>query len=145
MLLRVNKENQQRLVYSMSKPFIGVETWYTHIEQATFSWRVVAKILRPYFQAYPIIISTNLLLQATLDKLNLFGWIIKWAMELSEHGIQYKPRLSLKRQVLTKFIAKLPEIEAVEGSDGSSMGMGHEKHVSIKSLWMWNSSASKKN
>ena len=55
-------------------------------------------------------------------------------MELSEHGIQYKPRLSLKGQVLTKFIAELPEIEAVEGSDGSSMGMGHEKHVSIKSL-----------
>ena len=34
---------------------------------------------------------------------------MKWAIELSEYDIQYKPRLSLKGQVLTNFIAKLPQ------------------------------------
>ena len=31
-----------------------------------------------------------------------------WAVELSEYGIQYKPRLSKKRQVLADFIAEIP-------------------------------------
>ena len=32
----------------------------------------------------------------------------KWAIELSEYGIQYKPRLSLKGKVLVDFITELP-------------------------------------
>ena len=32
-------------------------------------------------------------------------------MELSEYGIQYKPRLSKKGQVLTDFIAVIPQLD----------------------------------
>ena len=32
-----------------------------------------------------------------------------WAVELSDYGIQYKPRLSKKGQVLVDFIAELPQ------------------------------------
>ena len=32
----------------------------------------------------------------------------RWAVELSEYSIQYKPRLSKNRQVLVDFIAELP-------------------------------------
>ena len=35
----------------------------------------------------------------------------QWAVELSEYGIQYKPRLSKKGQVLVDFIAELPQLE----------------------------------
>ena len=34
-----------------------------------------------------------------------------WAVELSEYGIHYKPRLSKKGQVLVDFIAELPQLE----------------------------------
>ena len=34
---------------------------------------------------------------------------MKWAIELREYDLGYKPRLSLKGQVLTDFIAKLPQ------------------------------------
>lgn len=34
---------------------------------------------------------------------------MKWAIELRQYDLCYKPRLSLKGQVLTDFIAKLPQ------------------------------------
>ena len=34
---------------------------------------------------------------------------MKWAIELSEYGIQYKPCLSLKGKILVDFIAELPQ------------------------------------
>ena len=33
--------------------------------------------------------------------------MMKWAIELSKYGIQYKPRLSLKGKVLVDFITEL--------------------------------------
>ena len=35
--------------------------------------------------------------------------MMKWEIELSEYNIQYKPQLSLKVQVLAKFIVELPQ------------------------------------
>ena len=34
--------------------------------------------------------------------------MLKWAIELSEYGIKYQPRLSLKGQVIIDFIVELP-------------------------------------
>lgn len=95
-LLRMDEEKQYKPMYYVSKALVGTEVWYTHIQQTTFALRVVAKKLHPYFQAHLIIVLMNLLLQVTLHKANLSKWMIKWVVELSEYGIQYKPRLSLK-------------------------------------------------
>ena len=35
--------------------------------------------------------------------------MLRWATELSEYGIDYQPRLSLKGQVMADFIEELPE------------------------------------
>ena len=56
-----------------------------------------------------MIVLTNQLLRVTLHKLNLSGRMLKWAIELSEHGIKYQPRLTLKGQVMTDFIAELSQ------------------------------------
>ena len=45
----------------------------------------------------------------------------RWAIELSEFGIEYKPRLSMKGQVLVDFLAKVPQQEMK--SDNSSWWM----------------------
>ena len=35
--------------------------------------------------------------------------MVQWAIELSEFGIQYKPRLALKGQILVDFLAEVPQ------------------------------------
>ena len=42
----------------------------------------------------------------------------RWATELSEFGIQCKPRLALKGQVLEDFLAELPLSDADQGDVG---------------------------
>ena len=40
----------------------------------------------------------------------------RWAIELSEYGIQYKPRLAKKGQVLADFLAEIPQPETCSDS-----------------------------
>lgn len=56
-----------------------------------------------------MIILTNQPLKVTIHKLDLFEWMMKLVIKLSKYGIQYKPRLSLKCQVLIDFIVELPQ------------------------------------
>lgn len=67
------------------------------------------KNFRPYFQSQLIIILTNLPLRAMLHNPNLFQRMVKWVTKLSDHGIQDKPSMALKREVLVDFIVELPQ------------------------------------
>ena len=51
---------------------------------------------------------TNLPLRSTIHKLDLSGRIVRWVVELSEFGIQSKPRLKLKGQIKEDFLAEIP-------------------------------------
>ena len=97
-----------RLVFFVSKSLTDAETRYSHIERAALALRKTTQKFHPYFQAHPIMVLTDLPLQGTIHKPDMSGRMARWAMELSEYGIQYKPRLSKKGQVLADFIAKIP-------------------------------------
>ena len=75
------------------------------------SLRVAAKILHPYFQEHPIIVLTNLPLRSTIHKPDLSGRMAWWVIKLSEFGIQYKPRLTLKGQVMANFLVEVLQQE----------------------------------
>ena len=46
------------------------------------------------------------------------GRIARWAIELSEFSIQYKPRLALKGKVLVDFLVKLPQSDMDQDNSG---------------------------
>ena len=98
-------EAKLRTVFFISKSLTDAETRYTHLERAALALRTTAQKLRPYFQAHPVVVLTNLPLRGTIHKPDLSRRMARWAMELSEYGIQYKPRLSRKGQVLADFLA----------------------------------------
>ena len=81
------EDRSQRLVFFFSKSLADIETRYTHLEQAALSLQMAAKKLRPYFQAHPIMVLTNLPLRSTIYKPDLSRRMTRWAIELSEYGI----------------------------------------------------------
>ena len=95
-------------IYYISKVTVDAETRYSKMEQMTLSLRNATQKLRPYFQAHPIVMLTNQPLRSILHKPNLLGRMLKWAIELSEYGIEYQPRLSIKGQVMDYFILEVP-------------------------------------
>ena len=74
------------------------------MEKLILALVTTAKRLRPYFQAHTIEIPTEHPMKQILHKLETSGRLIKWAIELSEFDIRYKPRTGVKGQVLTDFI-----------------------------------------
>ena len=65
--------------------------------------RSVTQKLHPYFQAYQVTV-----LRSILHKIELFGRMLKWAIELSDYEITYWPKLAMKWQVMANFITKVP-------------------------------------
>ncbi|RVW21938.1 hypothetical protein CK203_101097 [Vitis vinifera] len=74
------------------------------MELTTLALRSAAQKLRPYFQAHPVVVLTDQPLRNILHKPDLTGRMLQWAIELSEYGIEFQPRLSMKGQVMVDFV-----------------------------------------
>ncbi|GKC95151.1 reverse transcriptase domain-containing protein [Tanacetum coccineum] len=68
-----------------------------------------SKCLKRYFQAHPIIVITDQPIQQILSRPEVAGRLQKWSIELGEYAIHYRPRVSVKGQILADFIVERPE------------------------------------
>ena len=68
--------------------------------------------LRPYFQAHTVEVPTKYPMKKILHKLETSRRLIKWAIELSEFDIRYKPRTTVKWQILVDFIMEFTPVES---------------------------------
>ena len=59
-LFKEDENRKQRLIFFVRKSISEAETGYTRLEQAALAFYMAAKKLRPYFQAQPIVVLTNL-------------------------------------------------------------------------------------
>ena len=53
-------------------------------------------------------------MKQVLHKPEVFGRLMKWAIELSEFDIRYKPKTAIKGQVLADFVMEFAPIEPAE-------------------------------
>jgi hypothetical protein len=109
---------EQRPVYYTSKTMNGAETRYLPLEKSALALFITAKKLPHYFQAHTMIVLTSLPLKALFRSSDFSGRISKWGAHLGAYDVRYKPRTSIKGQVLADFIAEfapeksdLPTIE----------------------------------
>ena len=98
-LFKECEDAKLRPVFFVRKSLNDAETRYSHLERAALALRTTAQKLRPYFQAHPVVVLTDIPLRSTIHKPDMSGRMALRAMELSEYSIQYKPRLSKKGQV----------------------------------------------
>lgn len=100
-------DTEQKPIYFVSRVLQGAEIRYRKIEKLALALVVTARRLRPYFQTYEVIVRTDQPIRQVLQKPDLAGRMVKWSIELSEYGISYEPRGSVKAQVLSDFLIEL--------------------------------------
>ncbi|CAL2229571.1 unnamed protein product [Prunus armeniaca] len=106
------KESAEHLVHYVSKALQDAEVRYPDIEKLAFGLVFSARRLRPYFQAHTIHVLTNQPLRQVLQQPETSGRLVKWAIELGEFDIHYKPRPSTKGQAVANFISEFTEPQA---------------------------------
>ncbi|VVA39663.1 PREDICTED: rve domain-containing, partial [Prunus dulcis] len=82
------------------------------VEKLAFALVVSARRLRPYFQAHTIHVLTNQPLRQVLQKPETSGRLVKWAIELGEFDIHYKPRSAMRGQAVADFLSEFTEPQA---------------------------------
>ena len=81
------------------------------MEKLILALVTAARKLRPYFQAHTIEVPTEYPMKQVLHKPEVSGRLMKWAIELSEFDIRYKPETTIKGQVLADFVMEFAPIE----------------------------------
>ena len=110
MALLWEEDRAQQPIYYTSKFLLDVETRYPDMEKLALALIVAARKLRPYFQAHSVVVSTKFPLKQVLQKPEASSRLAKWAIELGEFDIQFNPRIAIKGQALTDFVAKFTYI-----------------------------------
>jgi hypothetical protein len=100
-----NKALQQVPIYFISEALTGSKKYYSEMEKIFYAVVISARKLHHYFEAHRVRVLTNQPLNDIFDNRDSSSRIGKWAMELSEHVIDFEKRSAIKSQVLADFIA----------------------------------------
>ncbi|KAD6454234.1 hypothetical protein E3N88_08940 [Mikania micrantha] len=113
-VLLVERKGSEIPIYFVSRTLKGGEEMYSIIEKAALALVHASRRLRRYFQAHPIRVLTNLPIQQILARPEVSGRLAKWAIELGDFEIKFKPRNAYKGQVLADFLIEAPEYKNQE-------------------------------
>lgn len=106
-MLVQDTNGEQKSIYFISKVLQCAEVRYQKIEKVALVLVFSARRLSLYFQCHPIMVRADQPIKNVLSKLELAGRNIAWSIELSEYGIMYEPRTTIKAQAFDYFISEL--------------------------------------
>ena len=106
-----DKERVQHPAYYCSRALRGVEERYPRMEKLILALVTAARKLRLYFQAHTIEVPIEYSIKQVLHKPETSGRLMKWAIELSEFDIRYRPKTATKGQVLANFVMEFTSVE----------------------------------
>jgi ribonuclease HI len=78
---------------------------YPHYQKVAYVVYIAAKKLKHYFEEHPIMVVNTTPLSEIIGCKDASGRVAKWAIELVAHTIQYKPRTTIKLQIIADFFA----------------------------------------
>ncbi|GJW82784.1 reverse transcriptase domain-containing protein [Tanacetum coccineum] len=105
-VLMTERGTVQMPIYFVSRSLQGPELNYTPIEKLVLSLVFAAKRLRMYFQAHPTAVITDQPIKQIISRPDVAGRLKKWSVMLGEHNITYRPRTSVKGQILADFLVE---------------------------------------
>jgi hypothetical protein len=95
----------QRPVHYLSEVLTLSKQNYPHYQKVAYGVYMAARKLKHYFEEYPITVVSTTPLSEIIGCKDATGRVAKWAIELATHTIQYKPRTTIKSQILADFLA----------------------------------------
>ena len=110
------RDKVQQPVYYCSRALRGEEERYPKMEKLILALVTTSRKLRPYFQADTVEVPTEYLMKQILHKSETSGRLMKWAIELSEFDIRYKPRTAIKGYILADFIIEFTPAQSKEAT-----------------------------
>nr|GEY37677.1 reverse transcriptase domain-containing protein [Tanacetum cinerariifolium] len=108
-VLMTERDGKQVPIYFVSRALQGPEINYTPIEKLILTLVSASKRLKRYFQAHRIVVIMDQPIKQLLSNPEVTGRLLKWRFKLGEHDIQYRPRTSVKGQILAYFIMERQE------------------------------------
>ncbi|XP_022852218.1 uncharacterized protein LOC111373864 [Olea europaea var. sylvestris] len=88
----------QKSIYYVSQVLKGTETRYSLAEQLVLVLIVAARKPRPYFQSHAVQVITDQPIKQILHRPKIFGRLQKWAIEINEFNIEFRPTTAIKAQ-----------------------------------------------
>ncbi|XP_019173823.1 PREDICTED: uncharacterized protein LOC109169395 [Ipomoea nil] len=124
------EERTQHPVYYVSRSLKAAETRYTALEKIVYALVITMRKLAPYFQANTVWVLTDQPLGSVLRNPALSGRLVKWVVKLTQYGIEYQPRPSIKGQALANFLVECTAgEEEKERTTEDSSGEWWEMHA----------------
>jgi hypothetical protein len=108
-IMVITPTKQQFLVYFTSEVLTGSKRFYSKMEKIYYAVIMSAHKLRHYFEVHTIKVLTNQQLNDIFGNTDNSGRISKWAVELSEHVVDFEKRSSKKSHILADFVAEWTE------------------------------------
>ena len=132
------KNGVQKPVYFISRALKGAKEKYPPIEKLAFALVTATQKLKPYFRAHTVVVLTDKPLRRVMSSLEATGQMALWVVKLSEFNVQYRPRTTIKGQVITDFIVEFTLVEG-QGAESTQTDLPTSKQVEL----MWYPTARK--
>ncbi|XP_016178105.1 uncharacterized protein LOC107620464 [Arachis ipaensis] len=97
----------QQSIYFVSKALQGAELRYSKLEKLALALLTSSRRLRQYFQGHQVVVRTDQGIRQVLQKPDLAGRMMTWAIELSQYDLRYEPRHVIKAQAMADFLVEV--------------------------------------
>jgi hypothetical protein len=106
---RTAKQQSSSFQYNVSEVLTGSKRFYSEVEKICYAVIMSARKLRQFFMAYTIRVLSDQSLHDIFRNRDSSGRISKWAIELSEHVVDFEKCSTIKSQILADFMAECTE------------------------------------
>ncbi|XP_025679162.1 uncharacterized protein [Arachis hypogaea] len=96
----------QQPIYFVSKAQ-GAELRYNKLEKLALALLTSSRRLRQYFQGHQVVVRTDQGIRQVLQKPDLAGRMMTWAIELSQYDLRYEPQHAIKAQAMTDILVEV--------------------------------------
>jgi hypothetical protein len=125
------KELVQTPMYFVLEALAGSKMFYSEVGKIYHAVVTASRKLRHYFEAHRIKVLTNQPLNEIFGNRESSGCISKWALELSEHNVDFEKQSTIKSQVLADFVTDWTE------SNTFGDGPVPESFWTLHCNWAW--------